>query len=804
MKYSIFSVLRNIQKNKLNTLVMILGLGISFALIIYISGYVFSELSYDQFIKDKDRIHRLYGKGVIHGRNLDMAVSAPDYAVSVKNEIPEIEETVRIFNTGNQQVKIDDETNVNIQVIRSDKNFFSFFGLELLGQISEHPLDDPNNIVISEGVAKRNYGSVENALGIDIQIVQGNSTTTFKIAGVFKDINKNFHIDFQAVQSVYVNRNFNPGTFQGEYIYTYIKTKNENIDIDALNLKLTQYQYFNAYDVPEAYEMSMADIKSYDPYLLVLTEPLKDIHFSSHKFDMAITSNKTYVIGAIILSLLVVIISFINFFNLSVASLSKRLKNFGIMRTVGAMKKNILGSLSYESVFYFALSFGLAIGLFFLLKEPFSIFTGFDIKIDSDTSQKLILIMAIFMIAFILLSELISFFIITKHSSRELISSSNQKDANRFGNLRNLFLVIQFSLSSLVIISTLIVNKQINFFAQADKGFDSENIIGFVVDQRNSGKLDAFLNELKASPYIKSVATSTRPMGEDPGMNAMYFNSISDDHYFHSSFFTVDDYYAKTYNLQLANGRFFDNEISNSYNEVIINETAAKEYMLEGEALGNYILMENNPNEYKIVGIFKDFNFRTFHHPVEPLVLRRGESMRDVSVKMNNDQIAEAIGFIQQTREKLSMVGSFNYNFVDERLANNYFKEAQFRKLLSFITILAIFISCMGLFAISQLTVIQKTKEIAIRKINGAKIPNITTYLINKFVKWIVVALVVTTPMAWFLMTKWLESFSYRTHFSWWLFALAGLITIMVAVTTVFLQVLRAAGRNPVEALRYE
>ena len=262
---------------------------------------------------------------------------------------------------------------------------------------------------------------------------------------------------------------------------------------------------------------------------------------------------------------------------------------------------------------------------------------------------------------------------------------------------------------------------------------------------------------------------------------------------------------AEVYDLELMEGRFFDEHLSSDPNEVVINESTAKEYMLDNNVLDDFVIHNGNSSlRLKIIGIVKDFNYRTLHHPIEPLVIRRSPVSNNISVKISQDQAEESIDFIRSMFVAFEMGRNFSYSFMDDNLSRKYQDEARFRRLLTFITTLAIFISCLGLFAISQISVLNKRKEIAIRKINGAKVVEVLAMLNKSYVRFVLVAVLLASGISWYAMNRWLENFAYKTELSWWVFALAGLIALSVALLTVSWQSWKAATRNPVEALRYE
>ena len=333
-------------------------------------------------------------------------------------------------------------------------------------------------------------------------------------------------------------------------------------------------------------------------------------------------------------------------------------------------------------------------------------------------------------------------------------------------------------------------------------GYDAENVMMFSMAGANPESRESFIKKLKTYGAVKSVATSSIYFGKDFGMNAAYFGTVEDQNYFHTSILPADDQFLNTFNFKLKEGRFFEPESKADFDAAVLNESAVKEYPGKGSLIGKNVIVGDKT--YHIIGIVRDFNFRSLRHPIEPLVITRAENTGNICVKIRNSQIPEAIGIIQKLWKEFNIGFPLDYTFHDEVLAQHYIKDQQAKKLLLLLSAISMVIACVGLYAVSFFTIVRKTKEIGIRKVNGAKVSEIITMLNKDFVKWVAIAFVIACPVAWYAMHKWLENFAYKTSLSWWIFALAGLLALGIALLTVSWQSWRAATRNPVEALRYE
>lgn len=791
--------IRNAFRNGTLSFAKLFGLSISFAVILFAVVFVFYETSFDKSIADHDRIYRCLMEGRLNAEDVSFAVTSPEMAKAIKNEIPEISDAVRMVDNGETYVKYNNEDTKWGRMFYADSQFLSFFGIPLISNQSS-PLASLNDMVIARSVAVKYFGTLENALNKSVEI----AGEKFFITGVFNDVPKNFHLQPKIIQSIQKFRNLNVG-WGSQNCYTYFKTKSNLVDVDQLNFKLTQTVYLHSNPDnntihPEKAKTIRDFISNSDLYIIYNAERLTDIHFSLHKFDPAITANKTYVYGAMVLSILILLISSVNFTNLTIANISTRLKNIGIQKTIGAKSNNIVRHFILESFLFLVVGFLLAFVLFKVSEKPILQYLNLDIGFSSFK----LLQIATILFAALLLFNMISIFVpVLLVSKRKILSLAKSKANGRSQfSLNSGFVFFQFFLSALIILGAVIVHKQVNFMVNKDRGYDSQNIMMLVMWQMNPETRRSFIQEMRTYSFVKAVSTGDAYFGEDFGMSSTYFESINSENHLHASILSIDDDFFNTFNLKLKQGRFFDKTKPTDSDAVILNEMAARKYTGKAPILNSTLLMGDK--KYHVIGVVKDFNYRSLHYPVQPLVISRVDNFGNVFIKVANTHIPEAIKTVQKLWLKYNIVAPLDYRFHDEVVAAHYMQDQYAKRLLLFLSIVSIIIACVGLYAISYFSIVKRTKEVGIRKVNGARTGEVMAMLNKDFIQWVVMAFLMAGPIAWYVMSKWLENFAYKTTLSWWVFAAAGAITLCIALLTVSWQSWRAARRNPVESLRYE
>jgi putative ABC transport system permease protein len=789
--------IRNARKHSVMTFAKIFGLTLSFTVIVFASFYAYYETSFDDNYPDKDRIYRVIMHGKLDNRPVDMAVTTAAMGKYMVDALPEVKERNRIKEQGNSIFIKNERSFRGEGYFLADTNFFNFWGIPIVSN-RENALEDLNNIVIAKSFAERHFSSVEEALEKHITFNGANCIVT----GVFDDFPKNSHLQGEVIRNIHFT-NASDNDWGSENLHTYFKTHQVLTDLDEFSFKTTQMVYRNreaTFD-PDAAK-SLQDLKySNETYLFYSAEPLKNIHFASHRFDNAKTSNKMYVYGAIVLALLVLVISSVNYINLSVANIMNRNKEIAVRKTSGAFPYQVIKQFIIENLMFWFVSLALALLLYFLGAPYLLSYLGLQIQLTGLIVFK---ITAVIISGLLLVNILINLLPVISASSKGAVTLlSGNKTRPKHAVFKNAFVIIQFSISTLIVLGAILVNKQINYMITKDRGYDSENVMMITLWDLDQSKRKSFVEELRSDPNLKSVCTSDVYFGEDPAMNSCFFDVVEDENYFHTSHMICDPDFLKTFNIEMVEGRFFSNDLSNENNKMVVNETVAAEYDDEKSILGQKIYYGGG-DPYEVIGVINDFNYRSLHHKMAPLVIRRRDNMGNVFVKINQAKSEYAVSLLKDMWKDYHISRNFYYVFHDEVLASQYEKDRQARKMMLFLSLISIIIACTGLYAISYHTIQQKTKEVAIRKINGATMLNIANSMAERFLLLIILSFVLVVPLSVYLSLKWLDNFAYQTTLDSWIFLVSLGALLLVSILAISLHVIKAARRNPVEALRYE
>jgi putative ABC transport system permease protein len=770
--------IRNILKYKTNSAINILGFAISLSVVILIFLYVINECSADKFHKNYNTIYRFQRK--------ESANISPKYAETLDSAFPEVEKVTRITASYRSVVLKNVKSEYVENIYFADNNFFDIFTYKSIGGDLHTALNVSNSVVLTETEAKKLFGN-ENSIG---KILTLNDKHVLTVTAVIKDIPLNSSLEFSAVLPI--------------NLLSEVESKNWN------NWESWNYEYyllcnsrFNSNEfLSKLKSVFPQDIRQYTNHAEYRIVPFKQIYFDASLHDNERHGNVTRILILSTIGLMIFIIAVINFINLSIVQSAKRSVEIGVRKTIGASRKMLVAQFLSESVMISLIA--IIISLLFVEW----LIPQFNFIFNADLSFKNInVVLLIF--SLIAGGTLLGVFVglypglyLSEFEPVRVLKGERSKRRS-FGKLNKGLIVFQFIVSIGLIICTLVVSEQRLFIENRNLGFCKEGVL-FINKMRNIPQ--SFKEELLKYHNIKEVAVASATPG--PSFNSTetnwkYKGIEKDVHYLWSC---VDENYLPLMQYKLKEGRFFSKEMDAGKSICIINEKAVKKFGIDDFSKAEFVL---HGTPYSVIGVVKDFNHESLHREIQPFVLFRSVPMESgiiiLKIKANNiNAIRQTISYVKHLWEEYSPNVPFVYNFLDEWLDQMYKAEENVEKIIASFSLLAVFLACLGLFGLVSFSTEQRTKEIGIRKVLGASIRDIVLMLVRDFVKWITIANLIAWPIAYYFMNKWLQDFAYRVEMSWWIFILAGAIALIIALTTVSFQAIKAATANPVESLRCE
>jgi putative ABC transport system permease protein len=798
---------RNLLKKKVYSFINIFGLGVGMACCVLIFMFVQEELSYDNYHEKGDRIFR-----VIHGSIPEEGVTegegTNDFWVwgnapvgpALKQDFPEIENVVQFSGRADILLSIDDNTQQEEGILFMDSTAFEVFSWELLQGDQKTALAAPYSIVLTESTAKKYFGN-ENALGQSIKgsDVAGRANAgDYTVTGILADIPSNSHFKFNLLISLNTFRQTRPQIFDDwGYVdtYTYLLV-NEQFDQAAFQAK-----------IPGFIKRGNTDSEEYG-YTIAL-EPLKDVYLRSDaQRQPGQTGSLSNIYVFSIIGIFILVIAIINFMNLSTARSMERAKEVGIRKSIGADRRSLVFQFLGESLIIVLLAALVGFALITVSIPFMNELTAKEFELDSLINWQTMPVVLGTIVIIGILAGSYPALVLSSFRPVSILKGINKSNA-RGVNLRKTLVVFQFSLSIALIAGTMIVYSQMGLLLDKDMGFDKEQMV--VLDYNYDGDVTnvsaSIKNEMEAIPGVRSVAFSRSVPGSH-FPNAYTTLEKSDGEMFGQAqpVFQVGLDFIDHYGLELAAGRAYSRDFpSDSTAALVINEAAARQYGYTNpeDIIGKKFDQWGRAGE--VIGVVKDFNYISLHAAIEPLTLPfEAYASRYVSVKLTGADIPETLAGLEGVWTQLVPHRPFIYSFLDEDFNQQYQSDFRFRKIFTTFSILAILIACLGLLGLATYTAEQRTKEIGIRKVMGANVGNIVGLLSKDFVKLILIAILLATPLSWYGMNLWLEGFAYQATIQWWVFLIAGVTSISVALLTISFQSVKAALMNPVKSLKSE
>jgi putative ABC transport system permease protein len=796
---------RNLWRNKAFTAINIFGLAIGIATCLIIMLFVQNELSYDRFNKKADQMVRVVFRGSVDGQKMKEANVMPPVAKAFLDNYPEVKEATRLREGGSPVIVYDEKSFKENAFAYVDSNFFQVFTLPLIKGDAATALKQPNTIIITEEMAQKYFGQAD-PLGKLLTIKDGN--TSFKVTGVINKVPQNSHFHFDFFASMANVEDASSPSFMTSGFFTYL-VLDKGADYKKLQSKLPVF--VNKYLGPQlqhAMGMNMEQFRQKGNDLGLYLQPLTDIHLhSDFTNDMEPEGDIRYVYIFSAIALFMLLIACINFMNLSTAGASKRAREVGIRKVLGSLKMELVRQFLIESIFLTAIGLALALVLVTVALPFFNDFSGKHLSLHFTDNARLIPFLLLLVIVTGVFAGSYPAFFLSSFKPVSVLKGKFSAGKKTLG-LRSGLVVFQFFISIVLIAVTTIVYKQLDFIQQVKLGYDKNQVIVLPETYLLGKNQPAFYNLLLQDPRIENVSISGYvPAGPSYGNNFFIYQGNKSADMIKTMRYDVDYNYLATLSIPMSYGRNFSKNFGTDSSGILLNETAAKALGWDKDAVGKIVSTRDNDGKqtsYHVIGVVKDFHFKSLHELISPLVMVMGNGAGTMIVKIKTKDIAGVLAAMKGDWTSLSGEGLLNYSFLDKRVEQTYQAENKMSVLLAIFASLTIFIACLGLFGLVTFTAEQRTKEIGIRKVLGASVPAIVKLLSKEFLKLVFIAIVIATPVAWRVMSHWLQNFAYRISLSWWMFGLAGVIAVLIALLTISLKAIRAAVANPVTSLRTE
>ncbi|HEY3403691.1 MAG TPA: ABC transporter permease [Ohtaekwangia sp.] len=795
---------RILLRQKTYSFINIFGLtaGVTATLLILI--YVADEVSYDRFHPDGDRIYRVNFRGKLQNENINTASVGLPMAEAIQHEAAGVEAVTRLDKWMTCPVRYEDRAFTELNFCLADSNFFSFFNYKLVAGNPQDVLNGPGKIVISESAAVRYFGykGRGDLSPIGKTLVIGSEGTIFtEVTGIAEDAPANTHLHFDFLMSLPTSGYADNPIWLNFEVYTYMKLLP---GVDTQNVQQTMDGFVEKYcarEVQDFLKLSLGDFTKQGGILSFSAQPIHDIHLKSHFQDeLEPNGNIAYVYLFSAIALFIVVLACINFMNLSTARSANRAREIGVRKTVGALRYKLITQFFTESFVYCLIAFILSLILVPVFLGPFNHLAGKNLQANILFHPAFMIGCIVLMIFIGLLAGSYPALYLTSFKPVEVLKGK-LRAGTRHSAIRNSLVVFQFFISIALIISSMMVYWQLSFLQNQDVGFQKENVVGMMHTMNLGNNSEAFKEELLKYPDFVAASYSSR-LPPDVDWGGSYRTETGNENY-PMAVLTVDHDHLKALGLMLVQGRFFSREFISDTTAVVINETAARQFGFD-DAEGKYIRFSGvDAVKLKVIGVVKDFNFETLKSTIRPMVLHLNAPPNwDIVVRLAEGNPAEKIEKLETIWKKFAPNSPFEYSFIDQNFDAKFRAEQRLSRVILVFTTLAIFIACLGLLGLATFTAEQRSKEIGIRKILGANISQVVVLLSKDFVKLILIAMVIATPITWYGMNQWLEGFAYRINFDFSLVFLAGGIALAIALLTVSFQSVKAALENPVKSLK--
>ncbi|MCO5950385.1 ABC transporter permease [Mucilaginibacter flavidus] len=806
IKNYIKTAFRGLMKNKGFTFINVFGLALGLATCLLIVFYVFDELSFDSYNTKADRIFRVNNNIKFGGNENSYAVSPAPAAAAMKADFAEIEQVARFRNNGGNQVKKGKQNIVEDRMVYADNSIFSIFTLPMISGSPQNALTAPHTVVITEKMAKK-YFDRTDVVG---QTLTFNDTSLYKVTAVLKNIPKQSHFNFdffiampglaESKEDAWLSNNFN----------TYVLLK-EGADIKKLDAKMTAFMIKHAGpQLQSMIHLSFTDFEKAGNYYKLDFIPLRRIHLHSISVaELDVNGDIKYVYIFSGVAILILLIACVNFMNLSTARSSNRAREVGVRKVLGSPRKHLIFQFLTESVLVTLFATLIALLAAWLFLPEFNKMAGKELVV---TGQIISWLLPTLLLIIIIIGCLAGSYPALYMSAFQPIEVLKGKIAAGFkgGMFRNILVVGQFCISIFLIISTLVIYNQLQYIQSKDLGYNRDHVL-VIKNVWSLGKgAKSFRDEVKTLAGVQNASLSGALPTGGYGNSSAFFKTptLDQKQSILSQIWPADENYMPTLGIKIIAGRNFSKEMSTDTAALIINEAAAKQLAF-ANPIDQFMYAPNDRmgktiKKYHIIGVMKNFNYRSLKDNITPLMFNMDEDRGAVTVRVKSANIPAIIQQIKNKYNSFSPTQAFAYSFMDEDFDAIYRAEQRIGTISVAFTSLAVVIACLGLFGLAAYAAEQRTKEIGIRKVLGANVSTIVGLLSKDFIKLVLISIGIATPGAWLAMHGWLQGFAYRQNVQWWVLVLAGIGAILIAFVTISFQSIKAALTNPVKSLKSE
>ncbi|MEO5910825.1 MAG: ABC transporter permease [Pelobium sp.] len=794
---------RNLIKHKSFTIINVVGLSVAFGVAVLLSMAALFELSFDKFHENRKDTYQLYTSSQLP-KGAEASTSFPvPFAPALKAELPEVKNVTRYMHTGT--LALYDDKEINLDVANVDPDFFSMFSFPVLNGDSKNLLKRKSDVVLSEKAATKIFGTAD-AVGKTIKLSINKEEQPFLVTAVLKDFEAQSSIKFDvAIRFENVSDyayNMDRWTDKNHFVYVQL-----NPATTVQKFERSSRTFINLHYKEEILEVKKMGVKPDEDGQFIQTHlvSFEDEHFAKYENGKAVIS-KFYPYLILGISFVILFIACVNFINMSIGTSVNRLKEIGMRKTLGAEKQQLFFQFWGESLLVFTGAIILGLVMSASLLNQFKTLFNTQASFESVFTPGIIIL---FLVGFFIITFIAGGYpslLLSKLGT--LQSLKGKMDISGKNRLRNVLIVVQFSIAILLISSTLILWSQLQFMRNKNLGFNKTEVFSFPLNGKKDNHLAVQLlrNELQGNPDIESITASDNALGR--GKDGSSYSSVLGFDYqgrtIRTNMLIIDYDYLKTLDLKLVKGRTFNKSFGSDSLGVVINETMAKQ-LEEKNPLNASFLLDDSV-KYQVIGVVKDYNFQGLNKEIEPITffMKSNEDFYYAYIKAKPGHLSAAFESAEKAWKKIEPNAEFLGSFLDENIDRTFKKERVMTTIITSGASIAIALCCIGLFALSLLVVGHRTKEIGVRKVVGASVSSITLLLSKDFMKLVLISLVIATPISWWMMSKWLDDYVYRIDLSPLFFIIAGMLAIFIAFITISFQTIKAALANPIKSLRTE